>query len=370
MTQNCISEIGIEDYIHRLRGPDKRLPLSGTVELTHRCNNRCVHCYVNRHQDDADAKREELTLAEITGLLVELVVLGCLWLLFTGGEPLIRDDFSGIYEYAKKKGILVSLFTNGTQVTPQLADFLQDLPPRSIEITLYGASETTYEKMTGSKGSYEACLHGIHLLLDRRLPVRLKTVITTVNIHEFHLIQDFVEALGLQFRFDALINPRIDKRGDLSGLRISPEEVVELDLTVPERPSEYLQLHKRALDIEGCRGDLFRCGAGRSTFHVDPYGRLSVCTMMRYPSYDLRKGSFQRGWYDFLPGVRNQQYTTASKCRECSLAAICHQCPAWGYLEHGDPEVPVEFLCQVTQLRAEAFGISLDSGNEAVPIQA
>jgi radical SAM protein with 4Fe4S-binding SPASM domain len=366
MTENHVPEIGIDEYVPQLKGTagGKRIPLSGTIELTHRCNSRCVHCYANKPTGDPSEKERELTYDEICGLLDQLAHLGCLWILFTGGEPLIREDFADIYQYAKQKGFLINLFTNGTRITAAMADLLAEFPPRTIEISLYGATQETYEKMTRCRGSFEACLHGIRLLWERNLPLKLKTVITTVNKHEFHQIAEFVDALGLEFRFDAMINARIDHQADVTRFRLSPSEVLELDLADPRRGSEYVSLYNKMAGVERSSDTLFQCGAGLNSFHVDPHGRLSLCTLMREPSYDLRHGSFQEGWNHFIPSIRQQEIKTKTRCTNCHLISVCDQCPGWAQLENGDPERPVEYLCRVTQLRAKCYGIPLAASPE------
>lgn len=356
----CIPEINIQDYADQLikNQGTKRIPLSGSFELTFRCNSRCAHCYVNKRGDDIREKGKELIYAEIGNLLDELAEAGCLWLLFTGGEPLIREDFKDIYLYAKKKGFLITLFTNGTLMTPSLADLFKEFPPRSIEITLYGATEETYEKVTRSPGSYKKCMKGIDLLLERDLPLKLKAVISTLNRHEFMSIKKFVENLGLEFRFDALINARLDSGEDVTKLRIPPHEVVKLDMTDPRRGPEFVHLSERTSGIKLDPNLLYRCGAGVNSFHIDPYGHLMMCNMARNPSYDLRHGCFKDGWYDFLPRIRELKFKKQNKCKDCDLISICDQCPGWSQLEYNDPETPLDYLCQIAHLRAEAFGIT------------
>ena len=249
------------------------------------------------------------------------------------------------------------MFTNGTLITPSLADFLKEFPPRSIEISLYGITERTYERVTRSPGSYEKCRKGIDLLMERNLPLTLKTVILTVNRHEFLGIKEFVEGLGLAFRFDALINGRVDGRRDLAKLRIPPHEVIKLDMTDPRRGPEFARVYERTCGIKQDPDVLFRCGAGVNSYQIDPYGRLMLCILARNPSYDLRRGYFGKGWHEFLPRIREQKLEKRSKCADCDLGFICDQCPGWSQLENGDQAMPVDYLCQVAHLRAEAYGI-------------
>ena len=359
MASDYVLEMGLDDYIGQYINQAGRILLSCVIELTRRCNNRCIHCFINKPCWDPEEKHKELNLKELQQILDDLAELGCLRLLLTGGEPLLREDFREIYLYAKKKGFLVTVFTNGTLITPTLADFFQEYPPRAIEITLYGATKSTYEKVTGIAGSYDNCLRGLRLLLDRSLSVRLKTVIIKANKHEFIPMRDFVQNLGLDFRFDALINARVDGERDVTQLRISPAEVVELDLTDPRRKQEFRRLYDRSAGNRANSGLLYKCGAGLNSVHIDPLGQLSLCTTSRTPSYDLRTGSLAEAWSEFIPDIRKHKVLRPGPCQTCDLSAICNQCPGWAQLESGDPEASVDFLCAVTRLRAEAYGIGM-----------
>ena len=160
-----------QEQLARLAG--RRYPFSGSFELTERCNLRCGHCYINQPAGSRAARARELTTSQVTGILDQIADAGCLYLLLTGGEALLRPDFEEIYLYAKRKGLLLTLFTNGTLLTPRLADFLAEWRPYALEITVYGATQDIYERVTGVPGSYAACMRGIELALARRLPLSL-----------------------------------------------------------------------------------------------------------------------------------------------------------------------------------------------------
>jgi MoaA/NifB/PqqE/SkfB family radical SAM enzyme len=142
---------------------------------------------------DADARARELSKEEHFRVLDQLVEMGTFWLLYSGGEIFARKDFLEIYTYAKHNGFLITLFTNGILINERIADHLLEWPPFSIEITLYGRTKATYEALTGIPGSYERCLHGIELLRARGLPLKLKTVPTTINKHEVFSMKRFAE---------------------------------------------------------------------------------------------------------------------------------------------------------------------------------
>ena len=336
---------------------NRRIPLSGSIEVTARCNLSCAHCYISTPATDNRARTHELTFGEFCDLIDQITDEGCLWLLFTGGEPFIRGDFLDIYSHAKKRGLLITLFTNGTFITPGIADYLSEWKPLSIEITLYGRTQETYEKVTGIKGSYDRCMRGIRLLIEKNLPVKLKTMVLSMNKHEVWEMKAYVRSLGVGFHFDPLINLGINGNTKPGAVRIQPDEVVSLDLADVERMKDWEEFCEKFLISPPQPDYLYQCGAGIRSFHIDAYGQLSSCMMARLPAYNLRLGSFSDGWHTFMQDVIAQQWSHDIPCKTCSLLSLCGRCPGWAQLEHGDQEKTVSYLCKIAHLRAEAFGL-------------
>ena len=344
----------------------KRVPLEVSLEVTRRCPLECQHCYNNLPMGDLAARQRELTKEEHFRILDELADMGTLWLLFTGGEIFARKDFLEIYTYAKRKGFLITLFTNGTVINEKIANYLRDFPPFAIEITLYGRTKETYEALTAVPGAYERCMRGVRLLLERQLPLKLKTVGTSINRHEVAVMKDFAEQeLGVEFKFDSLINPRIDcSRAPLS-VRLSPEEVVALDLHWPKVAAEHRSNLEREMKAPlGPRSTVYSCGGGLKAFAIDPYGNMSICVLSHQETYDIRKGSVRDGWQHFLMNVRRRERTRPTKCTSCRIRSVCSMCPANGELENGDAESPVDFLCEVAHLRAMTLGFDVPEHGE------
>ncbi len=336
-----------ERLLAQLQG--RRYPLEGMVELTGRCNLGCVHCYINQPAADRAARASELTTAQVLGILDQIAKAGCLFLTLTGGEALLRSDFPEIYRYARQRGMLVTLFTNGTLLTARIADLLADIRPLSIEITLYGATAETYERVTGVPGSYARCRRGIDLLLERGLPLSLKSVLLTINRHELEALRALTEGLGLKFHFDGVLWPRLDKGQQPLNYRLSPQELTEYDLQDTERLQAWEKLVKRNDGMRLRNEYVYNCGAGLQTFHIDSVGKVSACIMSRQPAYDLRYTGFQAAW-ECLGSLRQEKRKSANECRTCTIGALCLMCPAWSQAVHGDFETPVEFICDLAHL--------------------
>jgi radical SAM protein with 4Fe4S-binding SPASM domain len=343
-----LGQVG-ETLVQQLRG--RRYPLGGTLEVTERCNMACLMCYINQPAGSQEAAARELTLAQIQSLVDQLTDAGCLSLLFTGGEPLLRPDLPDMWRYAKEQGLLVSLFTNGTLLTPRMADFLAEWRPATLEITLYGATQETYERVTRVPGSYARCLRGIELALDRGLRLELKSVLLKTNRHELEAMQAIAEGFGVPYRFDGILWPRKDGDGQAPEQRLSPAEIIALDEEYPERQRELERLY-REFRAELVRNDnVYTCLAGQRSFHIDSAGRMSACMMARQPAYDLLQGSFQEGWA-FLETALKKKRTLDTPCRTCTAGSLCMQCPGWSQAVHGDDETPVDYVCEIGQLRA------------------
>src|SRR3989338_556153 len=335
---------------------ESKIPIGGSIEITSRCNLSCAHCYINLPANDSKEKEKELSLKEICKIFDELEEEGCLWLLLTGGEPLLRKDFLQLYSYAKRKGFLLTIFTNGTLITKKLAEYLSDWPPFSVEITVYGRTKETYEKVTGVPGSYEKCVKGIELLIERKIPLKLKSVIMSLNVSELLDIKKWVEEdLGLSFRFDPLLNARLDGINKPHYVRIPAQDIVNLDLDDEKRMKEWKEFCEKFLGQPLKKDKLFLCGAGINSFHIDSYGNLTPCILVRSKTFSLRNGSFKDGYYKLFPEILSQKPSKDTKCRTCELVAMCGQCPGWAGLEHGDMETPVEYLCEIAHLRAKKF---------------
>jgi len=355
--------IGYGEFSRSIHGryAGKRAPLDVSIEVTNRCPLQCVQCYNNLPVNDKEARLRELSKEEHFRILDELAELGCLWLLYTGGEIFARPDFLEIYTYAKQKGFLVTLFTNATLITKEIADYLVEWPPFSIEVTIYGRTKEVYEAVTGIAGSYERCLRGIETLRRRGLPLKLKTVANSINRHEVHEMKRFAEEeLGLPFKFDGVLNPRIDSSQAPLAFRLSAAEVVGFDLQMPRAADEYKRLAERESgEAEDADNRLYDCAGGAYSFAVDAEGRMSLCVLSRKETYDVRGGSLREGWEQFVAGLRKRTLTRSSRCSGCRIRSLCNMCPAFGELESGDAEGTVEFLCEVAHLRAMSLGCEI-----------
>jgi radical SAM protein with 4Fe4S-binding SPASM domain len=325
---------------------EQRIPLSGSIDLTHRCNLKCVHCYLGDKTKIQGNGKKELSTAQWISIIDQITEAGCLNLLITGGEPLLREDFAEIFTHARTNGLLVTVFTNGTLITGEILELFENMPPRAVEISLYGATVATYEKITGIKGSYKKCLNGIQSFLGHGINLKLKTILMTLNRHEFYDIENMAKTFGVKFRFDAAIFPCFNGDKTPIELRVSPEEVIEKEFSDGDRSKQWKDFFERMQGVS-VPDTFYHCGAGLTSFHVDPYGRLQPCLMVINLGYDLLKGSFAKGWQDVMPRIRQKKAGTAFVCNRCEKMTLCGFCPGFFELENGTEDIYSEYLCEM-----------------------
>ncbi|MCX5657992.1 MAG: radical SAM protein, partial [Candidatus Omnitrophica bacterium] len=342
--------------------------VSFNLEITARCNNNCRHCYINLPTQDKKAKSQELTFKEIKNIIDQAVDLGALWCLITGGEPFLREDFSDIYLYLKRKGLLVSVFTNATLINDKHINLFKKYPPRDIEITVYGVTKETYERVSRRPGSFEAFMRGLNLLLRNGIRVRFKAMALNSNVAELPEIVQFCRARTKDyFRFDPLLHLRFDgdtKRNKvIKSERLSPRKIVEVEQNDPERSvalnKNCDKLINKELAHTNC-DHLFHCGTGNGNFTVSYDGLFRLCSSLWHPEcvYDLKKGSLAEAYQVFALRVRNMRSNRREfleKCRKCPIINLCLWCPAHSHLETSKLDSPVEYFCEVAHARAEAI---------------
>lgn len=354
----CMDEVAyFREFNAKARA--RRIPVSGSLALTNRCNLRCVHCYVRA---PAGRARRDLPAAWWKRLIDQAVDAGCLFLLMTGGEPLVRRDFARLYTHAREKGTVVSLFTNGTLIDADTVKLFKDLPPRVVDITLYGASEETYRRVTGVRGAYARCRRALDLLIENGIQVSLKTVLLTLNRHEFSAIQHISTEFGIRFRLDGSVFPRYSGDREPLRYRLQPSEIAQIEFGDDRRARLWAAFARsQSGQVRGSR--LFVCGAGGSSFHVSAEGVLQPCVMASGIGYSLTGGDFEEGWRRIRVAVSRARMPAGLECRTCERKALCGYCPPFSRMETGSAKRPSEFLCELGKARAREMALAMRKGS-------
>ncbi len=322
-------------------------PVEGTFELTTRCNLNCGICYIHDLCEDNSEQLKELSAIEWVRMASEAVEHGLVFLLLSGGEPFVRTDFWEIYEPIRRMGLILALFTNGTLITRETANRLAKMPPNRLEITLYGASESIYEQITGTKGSYNRCMSGIENLRTAGVPLILKTTLTKENLGELETMRSMAHQWGAVFRYAWLLTKRRDGQySNAENSRLSYEEVIELE-----------QAQKTVSSMQAGKGTdtlplgAFECGAGQNSFHLTAKGEMNVCIDFPYPSVRPLRIGFDKAWKALTNFATSE--VPISACNSCELKSNCPQCPAFLWLESGDTTTPAPYFCAIARARRD-----------------
>jgi len=339
------------------------------IELTERCDNNCVHCSINLPENDVRAKERELKTGEWRRVLQDAAELGALSVRFTGGEPLLRDDFAELYVFARKLGIKIIVFTNARKISPELADLLARIPPlERIEVSVYGMRRESYEAVSRIPGSFDECRRGLDLLRRNHIPFAIKGALLPANKNEIDEFESWAMTLsGIGHPPSFSLNFELRSRRDsaakntfIKNLRATPEETVAI--LNRHRETYRKGIREFCMKFIGPPGvELFHCGAGLGGC-LDAYGQFQPCLALRAPelSWNLREVSLRDALTRGLPRLRKMTAVNPvylQRCAVCFLKGLCSQCPARSWAEHGSLDSPVEYFCAVAHAQAVDLGL-------------
>lgn len=358
----------IQDFTLWEKMKSKRAIFQFNLELTARCNNNCRHCYINLPANDKTARKNELSIKEIENIARQALEMGAIWCVLTGGEPLLRDDFEEIYLMLKRMGLLVSVFTNATLIRPEHVALFKKYPPRDIEVTIYGASKGSYERVTRRPGSFAAFKHGLDALFESGVRVRLKAMALRSNLEDMEAIAAFGRSRTKDFyRFDPQLHLRFDgniqRNEEIKQERLTPEEIVRLERADEKRFGALQKgcdtLIHQDFTHRGC-DHLFHCGAGKSSFDIGYEGTFRLCSSLWAPgtTVNLRETPLREAWDKLVPAVRDMRSQDAeylNTCLKCAIINLCLHCAAHAHLETGAMDGATPYFCEVAHARAAAL---------------
>jgi len=336
------------------------------LELTERCNNNCRHCYINRPHEDPKAIKKELSTNAVKKYLAEFASFGWFVVRFTGGEPLLRDDFEELYISARELGFKVVLSTNATLITERLAGLFKRMPLlEEVDVTLYGMRRASYESVTRVPGSFDAAMRGISLLRKNKIPFLANLAVLSSNKNDIPGFRKWFSKIFPANRYP-VINASFDlhirrnplKNDCIRNIRFSPEE--SLRVLPPQKPIFIMNMRAALQGREPGRR-LFSCGAGKGGLCLDPYGKLYPCVSLRHPEteYDLKNGSIGDAYNRFFPAMRRRSAGSVllARCSRCFLKPACGQCPGKSWMENGDLRSPAQYFCGKAHAQAVYFGL-------------
>ncbi|OQW35881.1 MAG: hypothetical protein A4E19_15600 [Nitrospira sp. SG-bin1] len=326
----------------------RRQPDSVTFELTYGCNLRCVHCFNPTHR----ALPQELPTNEILTILDQLAAFGVLTITFTGGEPSTRPDLRRILHHARRLGLLIRLLTNATRVTAELVSLLRTVHVEQVCVSIYGATPSTYERMTAVPGSYAAFHRGLGMLSQAGLPVIVRMPVTVINFHEIRRCHSIAAEFGFKFQYCFDLTPTVT--GDVTPLRyrLTPEAKIRID---QDMLADWGLPSPEGTCVSA--GDFIECACGHTRFAITPYGEMNLCTAFPIPRYNLRTGSVSEGWELLKRTVDEARPNNRYECAACNVRAYCRQGRNDAWLETGDLSVCLPHYKQWAELEHRTHGL-------------
>jgi len=324
------------------------IPLSVQLDLTYRCNERCVHCYLD-HDDHG-----EMNTAEIKELLDQMAEAGVFYLTISGGEIMMRRDFFEILEHARLRTFCVKLKTNGVLIREKEAQRLRELGVESIQISVYSHRAEVHDEITKMPGSFRQSIDAIRLLRQQGLLVILANVLMTQNVNDYKSVRTLAAELDAKFIIDPTITPMMDGDRSILNLNVDKAALAEVfrngDLVgnVEEFCAPPASVDADALDS-------LPCSAGHTACYVSPYGDVYPCVQFPMPSGNVRTTRFVDIWRDSpqLKEVRGITLREMPTCSKCTHGATCTRCPGLAYME-GDLRGPSYQDCE-NRLRGLEF---------------
>jgi len=325
---------------------ERNIPISVTVELTRRCPLSCKHCYLPETRGRAPAGRE-LTSAQWKDILVKLARAGGLYLVFTGGEPLLRPDLAELCAYAKKLKFDVRVFSSGLGLRPGLAAALKKAGVSGFEISFYGRPGV-HDKITGRKGSFARSLAAARLLKAAGVGVKLKVPLMALNSAQTGWLKQLAAGEGFSVSFDPVIAPANDGNSGALKYRLSGRRLAAAVKLLKGPAGSRVQ---EAAPAAGSAQD-FLCGAGRNLCAVGPDGALYPCLQLPVKLGNLTRGTFSCIWRrsPWLKKWRSAGLKDLKACRGCPDLNFCNRCPGVSLLEEGDVYSPNAPACSMAKI--------------------
>jgi radical SAM protein with 4Fe4S-binding SPASM domain len=310
------------------RAFDLGVPLGIHLDVTYRCNERCVHCYLD-HDDQG-----EMTTAEIKNILDQLAEAGTFFLTLSGGEVLMRRDFFEILEHARRLMFNVRIKTNGVMIGVAEAQRMRELGVEQVQISVYSHRPEVHDAITKLPGSLKKSIRAIRFLTSQGLKVAIANVMMTANMGDHAGVQALARELGVVYTLDPTITPKIDGDMSILNLRIPSSELnavfhnqdlvgdVEEFCAPPPPPDDDV--------MEGVP-----CSAGHTAAYITPYGDVFPCVQFPLPSGNLREQKFLDIWRGSpeLNEVRSIRAKDLPVCSTCSHVGTCTRCPGLAYME-------------------------------------
>jgi radical SAM protein with 4Fe4S-binding SPASM domain len=340
------------------------VPLSVHLDLTWRCNEQCVHCYLDHNG------KGEMTTAEIKDVLRQVAECGTFFLSISGGEPLLRWDCFEILEHARALRLNVKLKTNAVMIGPKEAARIRRLGIEQVQISVYSHRAEVHDAITRLPGSFRRTIDAIRRLKENGVKVSITNILMRANAGHGKAVKQLADELGVAFLIDPTITPKLNGDWSITSLGISGKELEEVYHT-----EEFVgNVGEFCTPVSTVDEDVLKeysCSAGHTLAYISPFGDVYPCVSFPMPCGSLRKQSFNEIWRHSgaLTELRSVQMRDLPVCSQCNHIAYCSRCPGLAYME-GDPRGPSSRDCEKSYART-GIPVSIQSATgDRVPLDS
>lgn len=334
------------------------IPVSATFELTPRCNLNCKMCYVRLTPQQMKPIGEELCADEWLSLAEKAKQEGLAFLLLTGGEPTLREDFPYLYRKLAQMGFSIAINTNGTLITEELRALWSEFPPAQVNITLYGTCSEDYQSLCGNGKAFTAVDEAISWLLSKGILVHLNATIDAFSLPRWQALEDYAKQRNLELRMQSYCFPptrRTPCDACNEFKRLSPEDAGRLvadEILYREGKEAIIQRAQnmsaplqKSCDLD--LGEPIQCLAGKSQFWLTWDGKMTLCGMIPTPVTYPLKTDFKSAWEELRHTA--SQIRLCPECSDCEIKNSCMNCAAVVYAESETFDQKPEYMCKLNE---------------------
>jgi radical SAM protein with 4Fe4S-binding SPASM domain len=326
---------------------EKNAPFYVHWEITNACNLSCNHCYLPKSPAFFGYEKS-------LSLIAYLEELGFLSVGMTGGETLIHPNFVDIYRALKKKGFLVTIFTNGIMIDRSVIEIFKELPPYKLNISIYGTDDASYQKVT-QRCLFDKFERNLDLLERNDICFELQTPLMCSNEGEIAAIESYCQRRQVNYKIGTLVYTMVNGCKSNLSERLPAKRVVEYEARDAQSVNNWATAYKSTNPI----GESLRCAAGKNSILIDVDGCISICGMLREPKFGFDdRLSFMKA-LELIRQLRErlEEYYRNGPCSTCRLSKLCLGCPAHSYLENSCYDGCIEYFRDIATEKMEQLKI-------------
>ena len=336
---------------------EAKAPINGSIELTPLCNMSCEMCYVRMDRGDMEKQGRLRTAEEWLEIGQQMRDAGTLFLLLTGGEPLLYPEFKEVYLGLKRMGMIITVNTNGTLINEEWADFFAAHKPRRINLTLYGHDSGVYRSLCHYEQGFDRAVKAVKLLKERSIDVRINVSAAKANADSIDGILDICKELDVFAIVDPYMVPAVRERSTPYSMqaRLDPVKAAGLRISAMKRVlSEKdfaLRVARSLFEVENFAGvkqeSGMSCYAANCSFAINWQGNMRPCVVSSEPSVSVFEEGFMPAWKQVCSFCEPLRINV--KCLNCRLRPLCNTCPVTAKIETGTYEGISDYLCRYAE---------------------